>query len=243
MKKIYSRLLLLTLLAPATHVAAQTATNYEGMAFDKHSPNGQWLVQNNQGATTILNAATGDAYSLADEVGTELYSPGLGNSVSNTGRLCGFTMQSAFLWADGELSLTALPQPSGVGSSFNGAQAFTADESRIVGALGSKGASLTTDGMMCYPVYWQQADDGTYKLHLLPYQTKDFAGGTPQSVIAMTVSDDGHTIAGTLVSWSGRYKFPIVFQETTDGQWTYTLLGKSEVYDESRTDEDRKSVV
>lgn len=227
----------LALCLGAAAASAQTATTYEGCAFDKHSPDGHWLVENYQGSTRILNALTGDEYELADADGSEMYSPGLGNSVSNSGRVCGFTMKRAFLWADGELSDTALPQPSGVGSSFNGAQGFSADGSRIVGALGSKGASLTTDGMMCYPVYWQLTDAGTYAVHTLPYLAKDFAGGTPQSVIAVCVSDDGRTVAGTLVSWSGRYKFPIVFREGDDGAWTYTLLGRSDVYDESRTDE------
>ena len=229
--------LALALSLGAAAACAQTATTYEGAAFDKHSPDGHWLVENYQGSTRILNAITGDEYELADANGSEMYSPGLGNSVSNSGRVCGFTMKRAFLWADDELSDTALPQPSGVGSSFNGAQGFSADGSRIVGALGSKGASLTTDGMMCYPVYWQLTDAGTYAVHTLPYLAKDFAGGTPQSVIAVCVSDDGRTVAGTLVSWSGRYKFPIVFSEGDDGEWTYTLLGKSDVYDESRTDE------
>lgn len=227
----------LAIVLGAAAASSQTATTYEGAAFDKHSPDGHWLVENYQGSVRILNAVTGDEYELADESGAQMYSPGLGNSVSNSGRVCGFTMKRAFLWADGDLSDTVLPQPSGVGSSFNGAQAFTADGRRIVGALGSKGASLTTDGLMCYPVYWDLSDDGQYLIHTLPYLAKDFAGGTPQSVIAVCVSDDGHTVAGTLVSWSGRYKFPIVFREGDDGTWTYTLLGRSDVYDESRTDE------
>lgn len=226
----------LALLA-ATGVQAQTAKMYEGVAFDKNSPNGKWLAENNQGSLSILNAATDDTYSLYDEQGLEMYSPGLGNSLSNTGKVCGFTMKHAFLWADDELSYTALAEPSGVGTSFNGAQGFTPDESRIVGALGSKGASLTTDGMMCYPVYWEKNAAGTYDIHTLPYLAKDFAGGTPQSVIAVCVSDDGHTVVGTLVSWSGRYKFPIVFKEDSEGNWTYTLLGKDNIYDESRLSE------
>lgn len=221
----------------AAPAQAQTMTKYEGVAFDKNSPDGKWLVESSQGNTGILNTATGEEYTLSDALGLDMFTPGLGLSVTNSGKICGYTMKYAFLWDNGDLSTSALPQPSGVGSMFNGAQGFTADEHRIVGALGASGASLGVDGLMCYPVYWDRRDDGTYEVHTLPYQAKDFSGGTPQSVIAMCVSDDGKTVVGTLVNWTGRYKFPIAFMESASGEWTYKLLGKSEVYDESRMGE------
>lgn len=218
--------------------AAQSMAKYEGFSFDKNSPDGKWLVQNYQGTSTVYHTTTDEVFTIGDGIASDMFSPGLGQSVTNSGKVCGYSMSYAFLWHDEVVStVEVLPQPTGVGSMFNGAQGFTPDESRIVGALGSKGASLTADGLMCYPVYWDRLSSGTYELHTLPYQAKDFSGGTPQSVITQCVSDDGKTIVGTLVNWTGRYKFPIVFKEDGEGNWTWQLLGKSEVYEESRMSE------
>ena len=226
----------MALLALGGRAMAQDMKMFEGSAFSRFSPNGNWLVENNAGMMSILNDADGSIYTLADESGLEMYSPGLGQSVANSGKICGFTMtKGAFLWEGGQL--LTIDEPSGIGTSFNGAQAFTPDETTIVGALGSSGASLGYDGLACYPVVWKLNAAGEYVCSPLPYLGKDFSGGTPQSVVATAVSADGRTVAGMLTSWNGFYTFPIVFRQDDGGNWTYTLLGKNNVYDESRLSE------
>ncbi len=226
-------------LAIALSATAQNMKMYNGVSFDKASPNGKWLVENIAGAMTIYDVVNDKTYSLPESNSdTEMYSPGLGNSVSNSGKVCGFSMtKDAFLWSNGTVDYDILEQPTGHGTSFNGAQSFSSDERYIVGALGWNNASLSGNSMMAYPVIWTLNDNNTYSCTALPYLAKDFAKATPQYVIAMVVSDDGRTVAGNLVSGNGRYKFPIIFKKNDAGEWNYTLLGKTEIYDESRLSE------
>ncbi len=213
---------------------AQQMKMYKGVAFDKSSPNAKWLAEGNQGTLTIYDVENDKVYELPSSTNdTEMYSAGLGSSITNSGKIFGFSMtKDAFIWDNGTLSYTALPQPTGAGTSFNGAQSVTPDESRVAGALGAKGSSLYSDGMMAYPVVWTKQEDN-YVITDLPYDTKDFAGATPQYIIPVAISDDGKTIAGTLKSGNGKYTIPVIYTEDANGNWTYKLAGKTEVYDES----------
>ncbi len=213
---------------------AQQMKMYTGVAFDKFSPNGKWLAEGNQGTLTIYDVENDKVYDLpSTTTDTEMYSAGLGNSITNSGKVFGFSMtKDAFIWDNGTLSYTALPQPTGAGTSFNGAQSVTPDESRVAGALGANNASLYSGSMMAYPVVWTKTGD-SYTIANLPYDTKDFAGATPQYVIPVSISDDGKTIAGTLKSGNGKYTIPVIYKEDSEGNWTYQLVGKTEVYDES----------
>lgn len=213
---------------------AQQMKMYTGVAFDKFSPNGKWLAEGNQGTLTIYDVENDKVYDLpSTTTDTEMYSAGLGNSITNSGKVFGFSMtKDAFIWDNGTLSYTALPQPTGAGTSFNGAQSVTPDESRVAGALGANNASLYSGSMMAYPVVWTKTGD-SYTIVNLPYDTKDFAGATPQYVIPVSISDDGKTIAGTLKSGNGKYTIPVIYKEDSEGNWTYQLVGKTEVYDES----------
>ncbi len=226
-------------LAIALSATAQSMKMYNGASFDKASPNGKWLVENIAGTMTIYDVANDKTYSLPENSkDTEMYSPGLGNSVANSGKICGFSMtKDAFIWNNGTVNYDILEQPTGHGTSFNGAQSFSSDEKYIVGALGWNNASLSGSSMMAYPVIWTLNDNNTYSCTTLPYLAKDFAKATPQYVIALVVSDDGCTVGGNLVSGNGRYKFPIIFKKNDAGEWSYTLLGKTEIYDESRLSE------
>lgn len=214
---------------------AQTARMFEGTAFSKFSPDGTWLVENNNGSLNILNAKTGDEYSSADPTGNAMYMVGLGNSVTNSGVLAGTCGDYAGIWQNG--SWTTLPQATGVGTTYNAANAITPDERRIVGILGNDGTSFGSDGMQAYPVVWTKNDMGEYECAKLPCPEKDFLGLVPQYITATSISEDGKTIVGQVRDNSGFYVLPIVYRESADGEWSYTILGEEDVYDKTRLNE------
>lgn len=218
--------------------SAQTMKMYTGVAFHKASPDGNWLVENTQGTISILNATTGKKYEVADPNGIKLYSPGLGNSITNSGKIFGFTSDRVLVWDNGTISELE-DEPTGVGTGYNSVMSVTPDESIIVGGLGPDGASTSAayNGMYAYPAMWIKDGNGKYVFTELPYTKKDFTGETPQSIVAQQVSDDGTVIAGTLTSGNGYYCFPYVFKKQSDGSWKTMLLGIKQVYDESRLSE------
>lgn len=220
----------------ACQASAQTTQKYEGVSFSKMSPNGKWLIENLQGTINILDRNTGNSYTCEDPDGLKNYMPGLGQSITNSGKIVGMGGDYAAVWQNG--SWTNLPQETGVGSSFNAAYAITPDESRIVGILGRDGASLQgNNALMAYPVVWIKGANGEYTCAKLPCPDKDFEGLAPQYVTAMCISDDGKTVAGQVRDFTGFYIMPIVYTEGEDGTWTYRVIGQKEVYDESRIGE------
>lgn len=219
----------------AGQASAQTVEKFNGVSFSKFSADGNWLVENNQGTMNIYNRATDETFNVADPDGMKMFMPGLGNSVTNSGKVVGTCGDYAGIWQNGEW--TYLPQATGVGTSYNAANAITPDESRIVGILGNDGASMASDGMMAYPVVWTKNANGEYECEKLPCPEKDFIGATPQYITAIAVSDDGKTVVGQVRDNSGFYLMPILYRQQTDGTWTYTMLAENEVYDKSRLGE------
>lgn len=217
----------------ATQASAQEMKMYDDVSFSKFSRNGEWLVENLQGTMNILQRSTGKQYSCADNTGNTLYMPGLGNSVSNNGRIVGTEGDYAAYWEDG--NWTELPQATGIGTLYNSANAITPDESRIVGILGNDGASMGSDDMlMAYPVVWTKNASGEYECKTLPYPKTDFLGKTPQYVTAMDISDDGKTVVGQVRDFSGFYTMPIIYTEDANGNWSYRVIGSDEIYDKDK---------
>lgn len=219
----------------AGQASAQTAEKFEEVSFSKFSADGNWLVENNQGTMNIYNRATDEMFNVADPDGMQMFMPGLGNSVTNSGKVVGTCGDYAGIWQNGEW--TYLPQATGVGTTYNAANAITPDESRIVGILGNDGASMESAGMMAYPVVWTKNANGEYECENLPCPEKDFTGATPQYITAIAVSDDGKTVVGQVRDNSGFYLMPILYRQQADGTWTYTMLAENEVYDKSRLGE------
>lgn len=217
----------------ATAAQAQTMKMYTGVAFHKASPDGNWLIENLQGTMSILNAKTDQKYDLSDPNGLLLYSPGLGNSVTNSGKIFGFTSERILVWDNGTIKELD-DEPTGVGTGYSSVMAVTPDENILVGALGSDGASSSSNGLIAYPVIWNKNAEGKYVHTALPCLKRDFAGETPQSIVPQQVSDDGNIIVGTLTSGSGFYTFPYLFKKDASGEWQSVLLGKNNVYDESK---------
>ena len=212
---------------------AQSMKMYTGVAFHKASPDGNWLIENLQGTMSILNAKTGEKYEVADPNGIMLYSPGLGNSVTNNGKVFGFTSDRILVWDNGTIKELD-DEPTGVGTGYNSVMAVTPDEKFLVGALGPDGASSSSNGMMAIPTIWEKNSEGKYVSSILPYPKRDFAGETPQSIVPQQISDDGNTIVGTLTSGSGFYTFPYMYNKPAGGDWIPTLLGVENIYYESK---------
>lgn len=233
MKKIFTLAMAAML---AMQASAQVTEKYEEVGFSKMSPDGKWLVENLQGAMNILDRNTGTKYSCQDADGLVLYMPGLGNCVTNEGAVAGTGGDYAAVWKDGEW--TNLPQDSGIGTSFNAANAITPDGHRIVGILGRDGSSLQgNNAMMAFPVVWTKNAKGEYECKKLPCPETDFAGLAPQYITAMYISDDGKTVVGHLRDFTGFYVMPIVYTEGADGEWSYKVIGQKNVYKEDLIDQ------
>lgn len=218
MKKFY-------LTAAAALMAAGTMTAMEptvipDAAIHGLSPDGKYAVSYMYEACTIYDFTTDKSYSF-----NELFNPGTGNYIANTGLVVGskigFDTACYFLggdWYD-------MPDVMDYYNSF--ANAVTVDGKRIVGMVSPYGpeGGLNVDGLMLVPCYWDLQEDGTYgKAHMLPYPEKDLTGRTPQYVTAVCVSDDGKTIAGQIQDFSGDICQPIIYTQGADGEWNYTLL-------------------
>ena len=216
---------------------AEVGHVYQGVTYNNCSPNGKWLVANQETSVYIYDVATGTNYDFADETYTKVYFAGYGHSVTDNGMVCGMAQESAesnaAYFKDG--AWVVLPQLSGKLTGFNSANACTPDGSVICGSLGSEGADMSTsDRLMLYPVVWTLNADRVYVCQELPHPTKDFTGRAPQYVTAMDISADGNTIVGQMVDYSGFYIVPILYTRNAEGAWSYQLLAEDQVYDKEK---------
>lgn len=216
---------------------AEVGHVYQGVTYNNCSPNGKWLVANQETSVYIYDVATGTNYDFADETYTKVYFAGYGHSVTDNGMVCGMAQESsesnAAYFKDGVW--VVLPQLSGKLTGFNSANACTPDGSVICGSLGSEGADMSTsDRLMLYPVVWTLNADGVYVCQELPHPTKDFTGRVPQYVTALDISADGNTIVGQMVDYSGFYIVPILYTRNAEGAWSYQLLAEDQVYDKEK---------
>lgn len=194
-------------------------------AFNHISPNGRWMVSEIDGAVAIIDRETKAEYQFApDDSGMTYYSAGLGNSVSNTGVITLSTTSEgdATYWENGEFKSLDVNGANGVANCANG---ITPDGSRICGLLAANAMTISEDVIMGVPVYWDRNADGTYsEVKHLPYPTTDFSGRVPQYITAVSISDDGRTIAGQMRDYSGFFHQPIIYTQAPNGEWSYTLL-------------------
>lgn len=217
--------------------AAEVGHVYQGVTYNNCSPNGKWLVANQETSVYIYDVATGTNYDFADDTYTKVYFAGYGHSVTDNGMVCGMAQESAesnaAYFKNG--AWVVLPQLSGKLTGFNSANACTPDGSVICGSLGSEGADMSTsDRLMLYPVVWTLNADGVYVCQELPHPTKDFTGRVPQYVTAIDISADGNTIVGQMVDYSGFYIVPILYTRNAEGAWSYQLLAEDQVYDKEK---------
>jgi hypothetical protein len=232
------KLLLLASLLTAGSVFAGAPTLESDIYLVRISPDGHWAVSSDVDDTITLVDLNNDEWYTADgnygldydDEGYDYnatYGAGYGNAVSNTGIVVGSYTYNALAcyWQlndEGDLEKHDLPA-FGTGSSC--AHGITPDGSRIVGYSSVTG-DYTQAGeiVLSVPILWQLNEKGEYEAVHLPYPTADFSGRTPQYVMAISISDDGKTIAGQLTCGSGFYHSPVVFHEGEDGEWSCELV-------------------
>lgn len=209
----------------------QTMKKYEGLLFDKMSPNGQWTTQAMQGSVVIFNRVDSVFYVYGEEEGSA-YSIGQGNAINNDGIIVGgISGSQPAYWQDGEWNLLPLAEADTI--AYNSADAITPDGRRIAGSLVCSRWGLDNNNQMLAPVVWTKGEDGKYGLYQrLPQPTKDFSGRAPQYITARSISADGKTIFGQIVDYTGMYPCLIVYKEDAEGKWSYQTLGQELLYKE-----------
>lgn len=198
------------------------------------SPNGQWISNHdvNFGVITVTNIVTGENYIYeSNEEEGKLFTAGLGNGLSNNGVVLGTSDVSVSIAGYGEKgvwhNLPVRPEDTGMCS----ANGISADGKIICGNVGNVAFGADDGSIMVHPVIWTLNEDGTYALYQdLPFPTKDFLGQTPQYVTAVSISSDGKTIAGQVVSNSGMYAEPVIYSQATDGTWSYKMVNNQEIF-------------
>ncbi len=204
--------------------AAGSAVILPNVVFSKASPNGKYLINENAfGPFQVYNVETGQfgpEYMTEDG---EPYSGGLGTAISNDGVALACTdpyeLDASYL-ENGEWKL--LPLPEGASTTGNIANCITPDGKYICGSL---------DGVYDVPCVWTRNADGTYgQPEVLPHPDKDFAGLTPQYVLANYISNDGTIVCGQMTDNSGFMHMPVVFRKDAEGNWSYEILGYKDLF-------------
>ncbi len=197
--------------------------------FDKMSSNGKWLATQTMGTVYIYDRDKDTYYEFiaSEDAVSEYYATGIGNCWSDDGILVGSVNDvDCAYWMDEEWNELPINREENLG--LNMANGITPDGSRIVGSVGISSISIYSEQMI-KPVYWDRLPDGSYDMYKeLPYPAPDFCGRVPQSISAVCISDDGKTILGQIVDWSGWYIYPIVYQQQADGSWTYKTYAEGQ---------------
>ncbi|MCC8072465.1 MAG: T9SS type A sorting domain-containing protein [Bacteroidales bacterium] len=198
----------------------------DGTAVDHLSPNGRWAISEEAGCIIIFDLWMDEEYAWDGDGTNTDYSVGIGNPVSNDGIVVGNSSLygGAMYWDPADDDWHTLPV--NLDTSYgNYPRAITADGRRICGSAGMEAFSIDSEGIMQVPIIWDRQEDGTYaEAVFLPHPDKDFTGRTPQYVLATCISDDGKTIVGQIVDWSGMFYHPIMWRESDNGEWSYEIV-------------------
>lgn len=200
------------------------------------SPDGKMAVSALEGRMVIFNLATEEEFVYEpDEIAGAFYDGGLGNSVSATGVVLGSTKNNldAAYWQDGAWHSLNVPRPE-MSNMTNG---ITPDGKVICGSVGMASVSLDEAlEPMLVPAIWTLKEDGTYSdAVLLPRPEKDFTGRVPQCITAVSISDDGKTIAGQMVDYSGFLTVPLVYKMNEEGEWSCAIVHSELINPENLT--------
>lgn len=225
-------LLLFVSMLMATAVMAQVTRHHDGFYFDKMSPNGKWVASQNIGSVFIYIQDSDEyvEYAASPDAVTEYYATGIGNCISNNGILVGSTNDATCAyWQDGQWTPLLVKEEN---AALNMAHGITPDGSRIVGQVGGSGLNMYSE-IMVKPVYWDRNAEGGYDSYQpLPCPTTDFCGRKPQYITAIAVSDDGKTVIGQIVDWSGFFIYPIIYTQDNEGVWSYRTIDEGVLYPE-----------
>lgn len=220
MKKLY---LTAFCLAAASAIYAQsdyvTPATIEYFYAQKVNPAGTAVVGQDPNGLIILS------YDPATEEVTvyEDGYPGNGNCVADNGMIVGQGLstdpaKAVVCWKGNIVTPGTL-----AGAGYSSLDGITPDGSR---ACGYMFGNTTTQGIVPFVV--DITPDGSFgRAKALPFPRRDLFGDTPQFVNAVWISDDGKTVAGSVMDGSGFYMYPIIFKEAENGTWSYFLPTES----------------
>jgi len=232
-------LLLAAVAMTAIQVSAQDMWLAAGAMFSKASEDGRYFVMEDEGSLYIYDAETEEfnvyeaEYSALEGYYSPYYSVGFGNAFAADNTMVGNydECQPAYL-KDGEWYMLPITEDDATKGKCNSADAITPDGKRICGGIARDAFSIDAEDIMMVPVIWEKQANGEYGMYtVLPHPDKDFSGRTPQYITARGISDDGKTIIGQVMDYSGMSPMPIVYREAADGTWSYELPGASMMYD------------
>lgn len=210
--------------------SAQVCDNFVGNIFSVMSDNGVYVAESVDGEIIVRNRLTNQEYYVhASEEDPVHSGAGNGHALSSQGTLVGYDGYNACYWLKSGLKVT-LPNTKDAGTIESGADAITDDGKFIAGSLAT-GAESAYDGLQSFPVLWTRQSDGSYSVEKLPFPAKDFSGRDPQHVTVNDISNDGKTLVGMIVDYSGFFIYPIVYKKGDDGAWTYKVIGEGIVWD------------
>lgn len=223
-----------TLLTLSALMAAAVASAQEPRVFPQAiimglTPDNMNAISDYSGDMMFFDLESGENPKIFTQSadGLTRYSSGNGNFAGN-GIIAGYRGpklgSSVYIYGkSGIVNGRWITLPGGVSASDTGsANGVTADGTRICGNA-STGIEFGPDaeGTMVLPCYWDREGNTINSMQRLPYPLMDYSNLKPMYVTALAISDDGHTIAGQQVSWSGRMREMLVYQQAEDGSWSY----------------------
>lgn len=196
-----------------------------GPFISKISPDGRYALSEDSETLIVYDLLNGGVWFYAGDGESTEYTAGLGQPFSATGILVGCTTvsNSASYWENGEWK--PLPKnPEWKGALARG---INRDASVICGTANPDVSGPSTEDVVSsVPCIWRRQADGTYGMpELLPYPALDFTGRVPQYVTVLTVSDDGKSILGQVVDYSGFAVAPVLYTCNENGEWSYDYFG------------------
>ncbi|MDE6010136.1 MAG: hypothetical protein K2F87_01635 [Muribaculaceae bacterium] len=214
-------LLLASVLVTTAGALAQTASEpliLNPFYVHKMSPDGRWLYSNCGMGQIVIYDLSDHSSNAFTEAGL-----GLGNCLNSVGTAVGNSEGYGCLIQGDKVIIPSTVEDFWY-SSFH---SITNDGSRIAGLVGnpgSSGSAMDESNQMYLPIVLDVKSDGTFgEPIMLPHPQKDFMGLTPQYCSATWISDDGKTVLGQMIDYSGMSLQPIVYREVADGEWEYSL--------------------
>lgn len=189
----------------------------------KISPDGKWLygiTESDEGV--IVNLETNEYKAFYQR------SLGNGNVLSVNGLAVGSTddTSQAIIIRDADV----IYQPILNQYWYSNINGITSDGTLAVGAVGADGSTGGIDDVnQTYLPFIAEVDEygECGNLTILPHPEKDYSGRVPQYSSATWVSDDGKTVLGQLIDYSGMFIHPLVYQQDDAGKWSYVLPAES----------------
>ena len=191
----------------------------------KISPDGKWLYG-------ITESDEGVIFNLETMEYLAFYQRTLGNG--NVFALDGTAVGSISQNGSGQAIIIKdgkeVEQPALNKYWYSNIHGITADATLAVGVVGNEGSSGGVEDIdQTYLPFVGEVDEfgECGNLTILPHPEKDFSGRVPQYSSANWISDDGKTIIGQMVDYSGFFIQPIVYRQDNAGDWSYILPTES----------------